>query len=649
MALLSLLILGGIVLLRLPKRKDAFATSASSGEKKFVELIGPSSVCATLKALARFGVEIAMGTHRNEVAAPQPSIHSDSIEVQPQPVGYASLEDRKSTGAHYTPKVLADFVAGEIAKVWGREPRLGSVRVLDPAVGDGELLLSILEELTKHGYSNVEVVGFDTDRGSIELAIDRVGRCFPQVSLQLKCEDFLDFVLMYGNDDLFGAMFEPCDLVIANPPYVRTQVMGAEKAQELAQRFKLSGRVDLYYAFILGIARLLRPGGIAGIIVSNRFMTTKSGAFIRRRILEELDVLHVWDLGDTRLFEASVLPAVLLVERKSDRAHATQARFTSIYSVEGALSAQRCFGIAEALNQSGLVRLSDDKHYLVRHGRLDHGEKLDGVWRIATEASERWLGIVEANTYCKFGDVGQVRVGVKTTADKVFIRSDWDDLPEEEQPELLRPLITHHIARRFKALRPDKQRQILYTHQVVEGKRIAVNLDEFPRAARYLNRHRSILEKREYVLKAGRKWFEVWVPQDPDVWTQPKVVFRDIVEKPTFWMDLSGAVVNGDCYWLACKKPEQVDLLWLILAVGNSSFLEMFYDHRFNNKLYARRRRFMTQYAERFPLPDPETSLSERIVCLAKQVYDLAPAPDAKDLEEELDQLVWRAFGFAEG
>jgi adenine-specific DNA-methyltransferase len=589
-----------------------------------------------------------MDTPRHQVADLRSLTRADSVKVQSQPVGYASLEERKSTGAHYTPKALADFVAGEIANVWAEKPRSGTVRILDPAVGDGELLLSLLERFTDHSYSDIEILGFDTDRGSVELAADRIERRFPQISLQLTCTDFLDFVLMYGNDDLFGATFEPCDLIIANPPYVRTQVMGAEEAQGLAQRFKLSGRVDLYYAFILGIARLLRLGGVAGIIVSNRFMTTKSGAAVRRRILEELDVLHVWDLGDTRLFEAAVLPAVLLVRRKNDKAHKARAKFTSIYSTEDLSPAQRCSDIAEALNQSGLVKLDDGQRYLVRHGILNHGEKLAGVWRIATEASERWLEIVKAHTYCTFGDVGQIRVGVKTTADQVFIRSDWNDLPEEEQPELLRPLITHHIARRFKALQADEPRQILYTHQVVKGKRTAVNLDEYPRAARYLSRHRSILEKREYVSRAGRGWFEIWVPQDPDAWGQPKVVFRDIVEKPTFWMDLSGAVVNGDCYWLACKKPEQVDLLWLILAVGNSSFLAKFYDHRFNNKLYAGRRRFMTQYTERFPLPDPKTSLSEQIICLAKQIYDMLPAPDVRGLEKKLDQLVWQAFGLAQ-
>ena len=65
-------------------------------------------------------------------------------EVQQQPTGYASLKERKSTGAHYTPKALADFAARETVEAWTRKPGSGSIRVLDPAVGDGELLLSIL-------------------------------------------------------------------------------------------------------------------------------------------------------------------------------------------------------------------------------------------------------------------------------------------------------------------------------------------------------------------------------------------------------------------------------------------------------------------------------------------------------------------------
>jgi hypothetical protein len=147
------------------------------------------------------------------------------------------------------------------------------------------------------------------------------------------------------------------------------------------------------------------------------------------------------------------------------------------------------------------------------------------------------------------------------------------------------------------------------------------------------------------VIESGRKWYEIWVPQDPTAWNQAKLVFRDIAEEPVFWMDLDGSVVNGDCYWLICQKFEQTDLLWLASAVGNSTFVEAFYDHRFHNKLYAGRRRFMTQYVEQFPLPEPERQITKAIIEKAKRIYDRISSPTAESLLKELDRLVWQAFG----
>ena len=42
---------------------------------------------------------------------------------------------------------------------------------------------------------------------------------------------------------------------------------------------------------------------------------------------------------------------------------------------------------------------------------------------------------------------------------------------------------------------------------------------------------------------------------------------------------------------------------------------------RFNNKLYAGRRRFITQYVEQFPLPDPDREESKTIIALAKLIH----------------------------
>jgi hypothetical protein len=231
---------------------------------------------------------------------------------------------------------------------------------------------------------------------------------------------------------------------------------------------------------------------------------------------------------------------------------------------------------------------------------------------------------------------------VKSTADKVFVRSDWDTLPGG-RPELLRPLTTRHVARRFRAEAPT--REILYPHVATAEGRAAVALESFPRAARYLRRHRAQLEARDYLVQAGRHWYELWVPQQPDAWRHPKLVFPDIAAEPVCWLDLDGSVVNGECYWIKADREGEEDLLWLALAVANSSFIGHYYDHRFNNKLYAGRRRFVTQYVEAFPLPDPAGADGRAMIALAKAIHALTPSGEADRMAAQLDGLVWQAFG----
>jgi hypothetical protein len=181
---------------------------------------------------------------------------------------------------------------------------------------------------------------------------------------------------------------------------------------------------------------------------------------------------------------------------------------------------------------------------------------------------------------------------------------------------------------------------------VVNGARSVADLAHHPRAARYLERHRATLEGRTYLIEAGRRWYELWVPQDPTLWDRPKLVFRDIAERATFWLDRSGAVVNGDCYWMACRDHRDDEHLWLAVAISNTRFIEAFYDTRFNNKLYAGRRRFMTQYVEQFPLPDPSSAVARKLAKLARERCGNEELNESSQrIEDEIDELTWEAFG----
>lgn len=574
----------------------------------------------------------------------------DTVTTTNRTGRYKNADKVKASGEHYTPEILSDFVASQIVQAVSTKRASDPIRILDPGLGDGELLLSLIKILLEKGFSNIQVFGFETSEKALKLASSRLKQAFPHVKTTFENANFLEFVLHnFSNSiqgDLFPSTGERFDLIISNPPYVRTQVMGAKQAQKLSRQFDLSGRVDLYHAFLHGMAMTLKPGGVVGVIISNRFMTTKSGAAVRKMILEDFDILQVWDFGDTRLFEAAVLPAVLLMKRRNGASEKRVPKYSSIYSTNELGQASPSQNIITVLQKEGLVEISDGRRFLVNHGVLSHGDSPTGVWRISTKKFDNWLTTVKKNTWITFKEIGKIRVGVKTTADKVFIRSDWKDFPQEERPELLRPLTTHHVARRFKSIKLDNPKQIIYPHCVIQGKRNAINLKKYPKDSKYLEKHYSTLAARKYVIDAGRNWFEIWVPQDPDAWEKEKLVFRDISEKPTFWIDLQGSIVNGDCYWLTYRNSNQKDLLWLALGVGNSTFIEEFYDRSFHNKLYAGRRRFITQYVEKFPLPDPKEKLGKEIIRLAKNIYSQIPSKEATALEKKLDALVWKAFGF---
>ncbi len=542
---------------------------------------------------------------------------------------------RKEKGAHYTPDGLAEFVAKKVAEQLGGRKNL---RILDPAVGDGVLLRSLAAGVgVRHHFD-----GYDIDKPALDAADRSLASELPRECYSLFHSDFL--ARYSGRDhDLFNETPEPeYDAAISNPPYVRTQVLGASSAQRLASVFNHTGRIDLYFAFLACISLALKPGGVAGVIVSNRFMTIKAGANVRAGLLRDFDVLHVWDFGDTRLFEAAVLPVVLILRRKSKaNTKPEPTKFSSIYT-SSSDPETKAGTVFEALDSEGAVQVGEIT-YSVRHGNLESRFPSD-VWRLASKENDEWLETVAGNTFRTFGEIGKIRVGVKTTADNVFI-GNWQQTPEKERPELLRPLITHHVASRFRVDLTNCEREILYTHEIRDGKRKAVDMKRYPLSLDYLEKHHAQLEGRRYVIEAKRQWYEIWVPQNPASWEQPKLIFTDISEKPTCWIDLTGAIVNGDCYWMIPTRPEDSDLLWLTLAVGNSKFIESFYDHKFNNKLYAGRRRFMTQYVEQFPIPDPKSPAGIRLIDLAKEIHRLKPSEDTTLLEVECEKLVEDAFG----
>lgn len=214
---------------------------------------------------------------------------------------------------------MADFLSNELIS-YHINNYSDEIYVLDPAVSEGELLLSLGNLLKKHYPNNkLILIGYETDADVAKTTYQTLNKMFPNDKIEIINQDFLSV--------------EPTvqyDYVIANPPYIRTQILGTDKAQELANRYSLSGRMDIYYAFLLYTKFFLKNDCIAGYITSNKFFTIKSGATVRDYMIENYQIKRIVDFGDTKLFNASVLPCIVVFSSGKTRDPA-DVRFTSIY------------------------------------------------------------------------------------------------------------------------------------------------------------------------------------------------------------------------------------------------------------------------------------------------------------------------------
>jgi type I restriction-modification system DNA methylase subunit len=559
-------------------------------------------------------------------------------------------EQIKNTGATFTPKDLSDFLAEQLTKyITGT-----SQNILDPACGEGELLLAMGDKL--HNLKlDFKLTGYDANTHYLNIAKERMWSSTSNKT-RLIHGDFLqtiDITPKQGTLDLFAEsgtknFINGCfDIVIANPPYVRTQILGTALAQELSKKFNLKGRVDLYYPFLIAMTESLKEGGILGVITSNRYLSTKSGESIRKYLSENYEILELIDLGDTKLFDAAVLPAIF-IGRKSKQKKSSQAKFIKIYEELNGYK-----GELIKLNNIYEILLSDksgyfttiEKKYKKSSGILKYTIASTSAWELLSIKESIWVSKIDTSAKNRVEDFFNVRVGIKSTADKVFISDKWDDLgTDKPEDELLKDLLSQENLEPWNATDNFKLK-VLYPHITKNGEKQTIDIDIYPKAKKYFQLNEKKLKSRKYLIDAGRQWFELWVPHKPEIWSYPKIVFPDISLKPRFYYDKGGKIVNGNCYWIVATDENDSEKLLLIQGIANSKLMTKYHDLVFNNKLYSGRRRYFTQYVEKYPLPDFNSPIAKEIISIVKKLNDSSSKDMISDLENLLEIKVAESFG----
>ena len=269
---------------------------------------------------------------------------------------------RKMHGIYYTPQFVVDYIVEQTLGQVLAERTLDEVRdlaVLDMACGSGSFLITAYERLLRHHAEALQqpalsqeerleiltrnVYGVDLDGQAVEVA---------QLNLLLKALETprdlpnLNSNVKRGNSLVEGGAreLEPhfgehwrtvarplnwkrafpqpmqrggFDVIVGNPPYVRIQTLpDADKAYYKERYQAATGNYDIYTLFVERGWQLLRPGGVLGFILPNKFFSVDYGQGLRRLLSQERAVWRVVDFGDAQVFGDATTYTCLFFLRK---------------------------------------------------------------------------------------------------------------------------------------------------------------------------------------------------------------------------------------------------------------------------------------------------------------------------------------------
>lgn len=119
------------------------------------------------------------------------------------------------------------------------------------------------------------------------------------------------------------------DIVIANPPYIRQEVIRELKPLLKSQGYEcFDGTADLFVYFYEKSVKLLRTGGVLSFISPNKYYRAGYGEKLRAFLACELTLHQLLDFGDAPVFEAIAYASILIGSKRVPETRATARAYT---------------------------------------------------------------------------------------------------------------------------------------------------------------------------------------------------------------------------------------------------------------------------------------------------------------------------------
>jgi len=345
--------------------------------------------------------------------------------------------------------------------------------------------------------------------------------------------------------EAFAATPSGFDIVIANPPYVRQELIRKLKPQ-LEDEFEsfFCGTADLYTYFYKRGLDLLREGGVLCYIAPNKFMRAAYGTNTRKLLTCNATPELIIDFGDLPIFEATTYPAILLIKKEvpaksKETRVAVMKDESKLVHLDQTIKAESFAMQVQDLSETGWT--------------LERPE----VLRLMKKLREKGVPLGE---YVK----GKFYYGIKTGLNEAFVidESTRRQLIEDDprSAELIKPWLRGRDIKKWRA--EWARLYVLYIQWECP-------VNKYTAIKSHLHQFKSQLSERPEVREGRYAWYALgrYAAEYRDEFERPKIIYPDICSKMRFSFDSSNAYLGNttyflptsDIYFLALRRLEWVN------------------------------------------------------------------------------------------
>ena len=262
------------------------------------------------------------------------------------------------------------------------------------------------------------------------------------------------------------------DIAIANPPYVRQELIGSGKAVLTRQYADaVVARSDLYCYFYARALQLLRDGGMHVFVCSNSWLDVGYGAKLQEYLLNKARIHAIYESAVERQFSTADINTIISIIGKTSAPDDCDTRFVSPSAPTSRLLSPRPGNVGR-FSRTGPPCEPEECT-----ATSTPGDKWGGKY---LRAPDIYHHILEqcADKLVRLGDIATVRRGITTGANDFFFLTQECIAKFGIEPEYCRPVMTSPQESRSIAVDPDKLPMRLFMcHQDKEALADAAALD----------------------------------------------------------------------------------------------------------------------------------------------------------------------------